>query len=291
MGPLVIRAALASLVGLAACEAPTPPLLGPDTLTIPVVAVTTSTEVSDAAPLENEPGGGVVLAKPLRWRGALVHPLCVFALVGGETRSEVRFEECGKDAAAPTLQGESVHYDFPRDEGFMIRPAFVDYRVLASQGAHHLLSYLWNGGGTGYFSGLVIVDATDRGLAVHRYLHGGDRCNGGITETDVHGATITFGAHVTPADLMGLPAPVTSDAVRDLAQSAASCAATARFRYTLGDDDPELVAVDFDGPADLDADLGERQRCFNRLFDARRGPGRSSAEVAAFVADVTRSCP
>ena len=87
--------------------------------------------------------------------GEALHPDC-FDTIFISNESEVDFTDCKKPEGTFAKSVDNYwEYTGTADEGF--REPFSKYRILNSKGNEYLLEYMWSGGGTGVFSGIVKV--------------------------------------------------------------------------------------------------------------------------------------
>ena len=228
-------------------------------------------------------------------QGAPIHPLGILALVGQDQRDRVDLTSCGDDGGEVSKAGATISYRYPDDlaQGLM-RPPFVEYEVLASHGDRFAVRYLYNGGGTGYFSGIAAVEAREGELALRKWVHGGDRCNGGLAEAEGKGASVVYAAQITPVDLVGLVDEARDDALDEgLESSAASCVATVRFRFDLQRERETLTAIVF-GDALEDrqgwTDRFAKQACFNRVFEPHANKRLTKAQLDELVDGYREAC-
>lgn len=223
-----------------------------------------------------------------------IHPHCVDELVFAQGRNPVRLTECGQAVGDVTLEG-TQHIFVPAVEGVRGREV-QGFEVLGAIGDDFVLRYIINGGGTGYFTGIVFVRLDGDTLTSVGTIAGGDRCNHGLVAARVDHDAVEFSQSFTPMDVIS--ASVQGQALEAEAQlesSANSCVAVARYRWQHGR--ATLIDVTFNQPALTDREgWTERflhQSCFNQIVAeyARVGSGpMTPAEVDRFVQTFRERC-
>lgn len=272
------------LLGLSGCaQAGGPATIEPERLSAP-------TELGDA---------GLGPSDDLMWRGAPLHPFCI-AQMDYEVSLDVT--ECAASPQEVILErGGLASYPPPMDgeDG-----GVNHYRVLGRYGDGIAIEYMNNGGGTGYFTGILVLAL--HGTRLTRLEHpegsGGDRCNGGLFAAElIHegdAEAIEFAAHVTPPALLDLSAEGRALGMRayeDLEASAMSCVAQATYRYLDGE--TELLRVTlYEEPTDDQPGWTEdyaRQSCFNSLLNERIAADQRvllPADLSAFARTFGSRC-
>ncbi len=236
----------------------------------------------------------------LEHEGQVVHPLCVHALVGGEGKGAVALATCaaeqdGSKAAPPTLAERVVsHMGSDAGDGWMNVP-FFEYEVVGEVRDLYVVRYLWNGGGTGYFSGVSVLRKIDAQLALVRGLTGGDRCNGGVESVSMERGAVRVGVSATPADLFELTASgkgLGLVAYQDLEASAMSCFATVTRTFELATGEAKLAEVSLGEPQDDPSGWPgyTHQACFTQVFNAAVDRALTPTELDAFIADFAKKC-
>jgi len=232
-------------------------------------------------------------SEELVYGGAPLHPSCVTQVEG----------EGGLDITACASRTEEVHeqsgrlrsYPPPMDE--FENGGLDEYVVLGRYGDGIVVQYVFNGGGTGNFSGVMILALHGTRLTRLARLEGagGDRCNGGLTRAEVvregDAVAIEYTMNLTPPDVLELSAAGRALGMRaydDLEASALSCVGTATYRYVDGD--ATLVGVLLDEAPIVDQEGWTedypRQSCFNALANERIREGSRQlgpAELEAFA--------
>ncbi|NQZ02172.1 MAG: hypothetical protein HRT45_16055 [Bdellovibrionales bacterium] len=95
-----------------------------------------------------------------------------------KSKSVVDLSKCVVPEAGHLVSNQdSVELDMKNETREM-----YEYRVLKKLGADRFfISYKWNGGGSGYFDGFLVLQVKAEKVAVITgYEIGGDRCNGGV---------------------------------------------------------------------------------------------------------------
>ncbi|HWD25550.1 MAG TPA: hypothetical protein VG387_00185 [Rhizomicrobium sp.] len=230
------------------------------------------------------------------FHGKPISPACVTAAVPVESGAKppVVLAKC-QTRAKPRVEDGTFTTDGP-DGG--PGPAYDSYKVLAAAGPHYAVEADWSGGGTGRFTNLVLLRRAGGTLVLEKTLAGGDRCNGGIEDSAVDGATLTWSQNITPYDLVDLGGVKTLAAYKDLEASASSCVAAVDHTYHLGTGREDAPAVSFTD-THLDDQPGwtgdyKYQHCFNAYYGAyaakHGGDALSPADVKAFAAGFLKTC-
>jgi hypothetical protein len=115
-----------------------------------------------------------------------------------------------------------------------MRKPMTEYRPLLEFGGDKvLIEYMWNGGGSGYFSGLQIIKKHKNKLELIGTLPiSGDRCNGGFRVDKKLKSSVTILRNLTPiaiVELTKLGKSLKLEAYEDLEASANSCFASERL--------------------------------------------------------------
>jgi hypothetical protein len=241
--------------------------------------------------------------KAFTYRGKPIDPRCVMAMLGPEEKSgNAALGTCTKPGTI-TRNRNSFSVDEP-PEGAGGMPS-DSYEVLGRNGGYFALATDWSGGGTGDFTGLVILRRTGDKLVLERdLLRGGDRCNGGLSNPRLVGNVLHWSEYNTPADVVALGG-VEVEAYKDLEASAASCVATRDWVYDLGTGKRRLASLTLFPSAGNDSPSGKLvdqqnwteqyifQHCFNAYYNAyigRRQTTLSPEQVKAFAQGFARTC-
>jgi hypothetical protein len=211
------------------------------------------------------------------YKGKLLDPKCVTRLTMGDGYEEgkISLADCSKDPGrVQRLPDGTVKYTGPKEELFG-RP-YDSYKVLGRYGEIFLMQYDWNGGGTGYFTGLIGV-RIDGDLLVRVYSAvDGDKCNRGLSKAWKEDGKILAEVALTPWDLIAL-VPAGKVFLKQDGRTTCTlvsghhgcCGASATFRIDPLTGEETLLEVDLgDYPM---GDEGEKdcqyQGHFNRVFD------------------------
>jgi hypothetical protein len=265
---------------LLACAAPEPSAL-------PVVTIPTLETVAHDTP------------RRLVYEGELVHPLCVYELVRPGASERVDLRTCHlrthrSGATPPEREGARVRHELP-GRGLLGRVPFFEYEVVAWDDEQWLAGYQWGAGGTRVYSGLVVVALHDDELH-KRWMTSGSDCQHGLVHVRPWGAGVRFALNLTPVDMLelsseseGLPHAFTGD----LLDTPGSCFADGRFHYDFDEGRATLLSVSLRAEKAVyrpELARADRQPCFDRLFNDRRGALLSPEELDAFVETVEKSC-
>ncbi len=157
------------------------------------------------------------------YNGTPVDPLCFMNNHGTEDKPVYPTQFCDGEGLRST--GESVldetrfvstvyeeeYFDPETDERETYR-GFIGYRahghVETDEGGYELVTLVENGGGSGVFSSLMLLetlrDETEQTTKFRRHeiLATGDRCVGGIRDASVDQGYVNYSVHATMYDLM-----------------------------------------------------------------------------------------
>jgi hypothetical protein len=217
------------------------------------------------------------------YRGKTLHPACVTALVSWEKDAgRVALDSCGGDGGSLTTEGASVTFT-PEDVGLSGR-AEDRYSVLGEVEGGWALSYVWNGGGSGYFSGVVVARVEKDALVLVHLYAAGDRCNGGLESAELANGALVLKSRMTPFDVAAGEEAETAalKAYDALDSSALSCVALAVERAAGGK--RALSGVELS--EDVEAVAGETgmQACYNELHQSSVKQGKRVLDAAALQA-------
>ena len=114
---------------------------------------------------------------------------------------------------------------------------YAQYTYVGEKDGGHVISAVWNTGGTGFFSGLMILERKDAEFNIIETIAGGDRCNGGIYQARIdESGEIIYQQNITPYDMVILggdpdrPFLESVKAYDDLDACAACCYGTAEYK-------------------------------------------------------------
>jgi hypothetical protein len=220
-------------------------LVGGCTPTDPIVVAEPSEPVDAASspPAEPlEPPSDPLLG--FGYRGQPIHPLAVSAMVplDWSVRGPLVVDLATQPRIDESVEIDGVRVSFDDDE-----PGYDVYLVHDRVGARFLLSVTQNGGGSGVFSTVVVVELHDDQLAPSFEAPAGDRCNGGLADAPrFDGDAVLVPRWLTPYDLVAFSTRDVSHIAPyvDLENSAMSCIGYALMRVEPGRD-ATLVSVTF----------------------------------------------
>lgn len=200
-----------------------------------------------------------------------IHPECITIVAMGQ--GPVNLEECGQEYYATyTDTGASLQYE---DEyGHLV---YDIYKILHIEGNHLLVYYQWSGGGSGQFSGLMIVELNGTLLGEYEDISGGDRCSG-LNSVYKENGKVYYRQGLLPDDLLAWGAIEKMTYEAELEYSAMSCVATANMVYDIATHTNQLISVDIDQTDGEDqegwTENYAHQACFNRLIRERLATGK-----------------
>ena len=145
--------------------------------------------------------------------------------------------------------------------------AIIEYKYLGDVGTDHAILLSESGGGSGFFTSLLLLKRDGERLVTSATPAGGDRCNNGITAAAVNDGTLSYDVNLTPAALYALSG---GDAAADpaagpLKDCAVCCYATAHYKG----DALDTVTFNTDLPAALNPDDEGTWGCFDNLVQQR----------------------
>jgi hypothetical protein len=222
-----------------------------------------------------------------------LHPHCVAQLFF-EREARVETAVCGAASGDVSIEGSWRNF-FPGDgdDGREIE----GYEWLGAYDQGFALRYLVNGGGTGNFTGVMVVALEGSELVRRADFTQGDRCNGGLEQATIEGDAILTRQSITPAELIeasefgrGLHLV----AYEHLEASASSCVAEVATRWVHGAPTRVVVTLS-EAPVDQPGWTSNfaYQSCFNALVAARIEAGQrdlSPAELEAFAEAFAARC-
>ena len=222
-----------------------------------------------------------------------LHPHCVAQLFFGEAR--VSLASCGEAVGELSVEGTWRNF-MPTGEGNDGRE-FEGFEVLGHYGRGEALRYLVNGGGTGNFTGVMVVTVEGSELVRHDIVAPGDRCNGGLVAAYMDGEALIVAQSITPADVVEASEggrALHLVAYEHLDASASSCVAEARYRWVNGAS--TLLDITFTEAPSYPAEWTNRfafQSCFNSLVASRIEAGQGTLTplaLEAFTQDFAARC-
>jgi hypothetical protein len=232
----------------------------------------------------------ILMSLPFSAGHGPLNPRCVGALVIGpeqDAPTSVTLHDCNADQVGVEVEGAQVTWSDPQTR------EFTRYEVVGKlPNGDWAIHWVWNGGGSGNFSGLGVFRLSATSLRRIRIVTEGDRCNGGVRSASIAGSKLKFSASVTPADVLqastfGKSLALNAEGL--LERSAASCVATLELTETV------LTGVT------LDAALEDRpgwtegyrlQHCYNALQNevAAKTPHLDLAGLEGFARQFKTRC-
>ncbi len=232
-----------------------------------------------------------------RYKGKMIHPLCIDHFTTMERIKNRRIDKNLKALGTFYSRGEGptvielskchdINKKFKSEkdgaQSYSANPSsreMFQYKVILNISENtFLVETLWNGGGTGYFSGLIVfkIEKDKLFLVSEGAGIGGDRCNGGIRIENIKSKSFTLVKNLTPVDLIEvtqLGKNLKIEAYEDLESSAMSCVARKRTHvYTeKGKVNSKLLGYNIDELGNEDSSWVKKykyQKCFNRDFKA-----------------------
>jgi hypothetical protein len=171
----------------------------------------------------------------------------------------------------PCLQYREDYNDYALKQGFtgyelasdepVMRPVSIYYKFIAPLADHSndfVFLLQWSGGGTGFFSSLVILNHQNNILKLKQTLAGGDRCFGSIDKAWVKHNQVFYQQKVTPYQFMAERFPKLSQ-LNALEDCAVCC---------LGVFNRTKNTIDSFSLSNVPADDGStvQQRCMNNII-------------------------
>lgn len=208
----------------------------------------------------------------LLWNGKEISPVCFDQLLPTESKplESVELDSCSHSKESDTQKTThdpdgSVVIKYSENGSYT---GSTSYRVVGPVHNGFLIEYNWDGGGTGRFSNVLVVDIQGKNMVLKETLSGGDRCNGGASIIGIEENLPVTSVNITPADFphlaYGDDHGIT--AYEDLESSAVSCYGKAVYK------DKTLSFVELSNssaPMNEDEEWVSKykyQKCFNNLF-------------------------
>lgn len=186
-------------------------------------------------------------ANQLQYKGKPIHPRCIEKLsdlpntkrilrniknlgklfTPQKISSFLSLESCSKFKTNFETRKDGFH-QFTDTKSKSFRRPMTRYRpLLELNDKQVLIEYMWNGGGSGYFSGFQILKRYPKKLQLIGNLPiSGDRCNGGFNVGEVGNDYIKVMRNLTPIAILELTKTgkgLKMEAYEDLESSANSC--------------------------------------------------------------------
>lgn len=201
------------------------------------------------------PAGAAELPDALMLDGHPLDPLCfqgnperagateLAADVADCRASEDVVSETDPAALAPDDRGW-IAYEF----GWADMPdiplrGWVGWRYVGTVADGPVVETSYNGGGSGFFSAVMVVRRHGNRLERVRTLAGGDRCNGGVAGAAVAGGQVVTASHLTPYDLVSWALEEAGGTALPEDAPLAFCAACCVGTATFVEDEPAWVTV------------------------------------------------
>ena len=224
--------------------------------------------------------GGKVPTLPKGAPADMVPPLCLDPLVNGSGEADARIREIDLAACRTALANVPVDpgvdgYEFQRRADFRYPAGTLGYKQLGTlSGGGWVIAVADSGGGTGWFSSVMVLKKTADRLTVEQDIPFGDRCNGGLDSAKLEaGGKLSVSVNITPYDLAvlslgpkssGIPGVKAYD---DLDASAAGCIGTSLYTISFATGASELTGARIGDLKDEESASGFRlEPCFNKVI-------------------------
>ena len=201
---------------------------------------------------------------------------------------EIELAGCDQDANGQSLAGKLERT--PRGRSFTpVEPALGHgsrYQVLGEGPGGVVVSYVYNSGGSGNFSGLGVYQLDEAHVVEKQAIHAGDRCHNGVRDAWIEGETLFYRVSLTPAAVIRLGGQDLSVGAYKLSDGAAICAGTVSFEMPLATGASRPVAVELQPTAGADS-------CFDEILATHLGRWHGSpgdAELTALAEDYADHC-
>lgn len=209
-------------------------------------------------------------AQGFLFENKIIHPECVMPL---QDMSSVDLNKC-RPKSTIVVEEKGITTYHPKNQGM------AQYKVIGNPSKDEfLIRYLWNGGGSGFFSGIQLVGLKVSGLHLIKDFNlGGDRCNGGVLTQESPSKDLRILQNMTPIDFLESSQTGRSlklESYEDLEASATSCYAQlvyAPFKEK-GKLALELLGIKTLEIGDKNTDIQTRhslQGCFDVQFNKLR---------------------
>lgn len=225
-----------------------------------------------------------------------IHPLCLLRAVGSIG---------GESDATPTaLQAcNTAYHHIPVEKvdggGWSspaggVFPESVTYEIVGKlPSGHEVVEVHYWGGGTGQFSSVFELTRKGDTLIGTPVAAGGDRCNGGISSTElVNGSTIRVTFLATASELFSAALQNSPENVSDgLPYCAVCCYGTITQDFAPEAKTGQLVSVTVDGENETPEDE-PKQLCLDRVLGITKGKSKSFTikEMQAYAQRYIKEC-
>lgn len=175
---------------------------------------------------------------------------------------------------APCLKHTQAYNRFSLTHGFLgyeltsnepsMRQPSIAYRYLGAINQGKSLDYLfqvnWSGGGTGFFTHLIILQLKGDQLRLIKTIDGGDRCFGGIKDATLTGNRLSYRKNATPQMLFDANNSQTANS-SDMFQDCAVCCIG---QFLIKNE--KIIGFQFNGIIPSAEQSEVKQSCFNRVI-------------------------
>jgi|GEM_PF-1374703 len=264
------------------------------------------TEVIDPAAQAQNRTPTFAFPPALLVEGKPVDPMCLSIL--GEDRAKLPLTGCREnfvvteEKISPVDNPASVYARYRgKDEAVDAQAGFVQYRYIGpAQGGEAVLIHE-NGGGSGTFSVLLILERADDHFIVKQAVAAGDRCNGGVGDVSLSegDGALGYAINMTPYDFLELAGKGSLiEPYKGLDNSAASCYAQAFYRdgllVNITINETVLTDLRRQGKSDVvKGAAGNYQPCFDRMLSAwvsKNNKILTPAQLNDFVGTFEAAC-
>lgn len=169
------------------------------------------------------------------------------------------------------------------------------YKIIGNVNGKYIVYTINSGGGSGEFTAVKLVKRNNDQLQIQS-IKSGDRCNGGVSDVELHHDMLAYRVSVTPYDLIDLSGhnAMQFQAYDDIAACAACCIGKAVYEANFSNDaiNENFLGIKLEKDYQQDAFNGNKQICFNKvLIEFAKGKqSLTSQELKQFVTKLDDKC-
>lgn len=208
----------------------------------------------------------------LMYQGKPIDSLC-FSDVSSNT---IALRKCGSKNANYFIKGINsklqkegfIGYNWENRGISRGLQGYTYYHFYPAEKSKYWIYTLNNGGGSGDFTNIYLVERKDKETFSIRNITGGDRCNGGIENVKENNNVLSWSVNLTAWDLVKLAdKKININAYDDLAACAVCCIGKSYYTIKSGYQ-PEFHQVKLENLKSTTEmpDQGKYEACFNRIY-------------------------
>lgn len=219
--------------------------------------------------LTSSPAHAATLPEELMYNGSPISAGCMDFIGDSSVYEPRNLANCvksenalAKQAPGRQLDKDTIGYDYTADG--KTHPVMSDYYRYIGKAKDGFIIYTENAtGGSGYFTGIHIVNRKGDTIQLVRSIAGGDRCSGGLSDVAAEGSGVSYNASMTPWSLVTRTLPEKSEAYQFITSHVSGGAMSCIGHFHYLDETLKSAEIDTENLAALDTESEDPvKNCF-----------------------------